>query len=457
MAPAPFGKPNMKAHLRNHVASLFLLVPGAMALVAAPTLALAQSASPEVRSLEVRSDRAVGPGAQLTFRVVGTPRARAMVRISGVRERIELREVSRGLYTGSYRVMPGDRIDKDSEVRAVLRAENRSGSAEYTLAEVMSQAPVAVAPPAPPQPAAPMPRIERFSMAPIDRIEPGAELRFALDGFPGATVRVDLPGIDNDVALREVRPGHYEGSYTLRRADNLNLSRPMVATLRAGERAVTANLNLPVAQPLLGDNRSPSLANITPREGEVVAAGSVIQVSANFEDRGGSGVEPATVRITMSGRDVTGDAQIAPTGFSFRANLPPGRHTIDVAASDRAGNLLRKAWSFEVAAAAPINMPLQIVSHGNNGQVEGGNTQVVGRTAPFASVAVKVDAVAPVPGGGFSVSQQVLSQTLQADANGNFSFNFSPRFPIPGTRYEIAMVASKANANTEARLVLHQR
>lgn len=447
MSPAPFGKPNVKAHLRNHVASLFLLVPGAMALVAAPTLALAQSASPEVRSLEVRSDRAIGPGAQLTFRVVGTPRARAMVRISGVRERIELREVSRGLYAGSYRVMPGDRIDRDSEVRVVLRAENRSGSAEYTLAEVMpGQAPVA-----------PLPRIERFSMAPIDRIEPGAELRFALDGFPGATVRVDLPGIDNDVALREVRPGHYEGSYTIRRADNLNLSRPMVATLRAGERAVTANLNLPVAQPLLGDNRPPSLANLAPREGEVVAAGSVIQVSANFEDRGGSGVEPATVRITMSGREVTGDAQITPTGFSFRANLPPGRHTIDVAASDRAGNLLRKAWSFEVAAAAPNNMSLQIVSHGNNGQVDGSNTHVVGRTAPFASVAVKVDAVAPVPGGGFSVSQQVTSQTVQADANGNFSFNFSPRFPIPGTRYEIAMVASKANANAEARLVLHQR
>jgi hypothetical protein len=217
----------MKKHLRNHVASLFLLVPSAVALVAAPTMALAQSASPEVRSLEVRSDGEIEPGARLTFRVVGTPRARAVVRIGGIRERIELREVSRGLYIGRYRVKPGDRIENDSEIRAILRAENRSGSAEYTLAEVMSgQAPVAVVPPAPPP--APVPRIERFSLAPIDRIEPGAELRFVLEGFPGATVRVDLPGIENDVALRETRPGHYEGSYTIRRADNLNLSRPMV-------------------------------------------------------------------------------------------------------------------------------------------------------------------------------------------------------------------------------------
>ena len=446
----------MKKHLCNHVASLFLLVPCAGALVAAPTMALAQSASPEVRSLEVRSDGEIEPGARLTFRVVGTPRARAVVRISGIRERIELREVSRGLYIGRYRVKPGDRIENDSEVRAILRAENRSGAAEYTLAEVMSgQAPVAVAPPAPPAPPAPALRIERFSLAPIDRIEPGAELRFALDGYPGATVRVDLPGIENDVALREVRPGHYEGSYTIRRADNLNLSRPMVATLRVGDRAVTANLALQAAQPS-GDNRPPNLVNLSPREGEVVAGGPVIQISANFEDRGGSGVDPATVRINLSGRNVTGDAQVTSTAFNLRAHLAPGRYTVDVTARDRAGNALRKEWSFDVAAVAPVSVPLQIVNHGNNGQVEGGSTQVIGRTAPFASVAVKVDAIAPVPG-GFSVAQQVYSQTLQADANGNFSFNFSPRFPIPGTRYEIAMVATKANVNTEARLVLHQR
>lgn len=443
----------MNKHLRNHVASLFLLVPCAVTLVAAPATALAQSASPEIRSLQVRADGEIRPGARLTFRVEGTPRARAMVRISGMRGRVELREVSGGLYIGRYTVRPGDRIDSDSEVRAVLRARNRSGSAEYTLAEVMSgQAPVAVAPPAPPPPA---PRIERFSMAPIDRIEPGAELRFALEGFPGATVRVDLPGIDNDVALREVRPGHYEGSFTLRRADNLNPSRPIVATLRLGDRVVTANLALQVAQPS-GDNRPPNLVNLSPREGEVVAGGQQIQISAQFEDRRGSGVDPATVRIILSGRNVTGDAQVTPSEFNLRAQLPPGRHTVDVTARDRAGNGVRKEWSFDVAAAVPAGVPLQVLNHGNNGQVEGGNTQVLGRTAPFASVAVRVDAIAPVPG-GFNVSQQVYSQTLQADVNGNFSFNFSPRLPIPGTRYEITMVATKANVNTEAKLVLHQR
>lgn len=262
-------------------------------------------------------------------------------------------------------------------------------------------------------------------------------------------------GIENDVPLREVRPGHYEGSYTLRRSDNLNPSRPMVATLRAGDRVVTANLQLQVAQPS-NDNRPPNLVNLAPREGEVVPTGPNIQISANFEDRGGSGVDPATVRINLSGRNVTSDAQITPNSFALRANLPPGRHTVDVSARDRAGNTVRKEWSFDVAATAPATVPLQVLNYANDAQVTGGTTQVQGRTAPFASVTVKVDAIAPVPG-GFNVAQQVYSQTLQADANGSFSFNFSPRFPIPGTRYEVGMVASKANVKTESRLVLHQR
>ncbi len=435
--------------LRNHVASLFLLAPCAAALVALPATALAQSASPEVRSLEISADGEIEPGTRLTIRVVGTPRARAVLRISGLRERIELREVARGVYVGRYIVRPGDNIESDSEVRAVLRSDNRAGSANYTLAEVMPARPVAAVPP-------PVPfRIDRFSLAPVDRFEPGAELRFALEGFPGAAVRVDLPGIDNNVALREVRPGHYEGSYTLRRADNLNLSRPIVATLRAGDRVATANLAFQVAQPS-NDNRPPNVVNLSPREGETVPGGPVTVISGNFEDRGGSGVDPATVRISVSGRNVTGDAQISPVAFTLRANLTPGRHTVDVVARDRAGNTVRREWSFDVAAAAPATLSLQVVNHTNNGQVTGSSTHVQGKTSPLASVVVRVDAVAPVPG-GFNIAQQVYSQTIQADANGNFGFDFSPRFPIPGTRYEIAMVATKANLNTEARLVLHQR
>lgn len=441
------------AHLRSPVAALMLLLPGAFTLTALPATAIAQPALPEVRSLEVRTDGDLRPGSRLNFRAVGTPRAKTVVRVRGLRERIALRETAPGVYVGRYTIKRGDVVQDDREVRVSLRVRNRTATAGYTLAEVMAAPPVANVPPPVVVPTAPPLRIERFGVTPLERIEPGAELRFALDGAPGGTVVVDLPGVANDVGLREVRPGHYEGGYTLRRADNLNPSRPIVATLRVGDRVVTASLAVPVVQ---ADNRPPQIVNLSPREGDAVPGGPSIQVSAHFEDRGGSGVDPASVRIMVSGRNVTQDAQVTPTAVSYRASLPPGRHTVDITARDRAGNAMRREWSFEVAAAVPATVPLQILNHGHNGGVEGGSTVVQGRTAPFAAVEAKVDAIAPVPG-GFNVAQQVYAQTLQADGNGNFSFSFSPRFPIPGTRYEVSLASTKAGVKSDTRLTLYQR
>lgn len=435
----------MKAQLRNQVAALFLLAPAALTFTALPTAAIAQPATPEVRSLEVTSDDGVDPGSRLHFRLEGTPRAKATVRIRGVRPIIPLREVERGVYVGRYTVARADRIEEGAPIRASLRHGNRTGSASYTVPEGLTQ--VAVAPP-PPQL-----RIDRFHVTGLERIEPGTELTFVIDGMPGAVAVVDLPGVANNVRLREVRPGRYEGSYTIRRSDNLNVSAPVVASLRAGERVVTANV---VAPPVArGDSRPPVIANLSPREGDTVAGGPVTVVSGNFEDGGGSGVDPASVRIMLSGRNVTPDAQVTPESFTYRGPLPPGRHSVDIRAKDRAGNAVRRSWSFDVAAA-PVNLGIQILSHSNNAQVEGGATRVRGRTAPFASVNVKVHAVPPVVG-QFGVAQQVFSQVLQADANGNFDFSFASPFPVPGTRYEVSMVASKADVTAEARLVLYQR
>ena len=432
----------MKAQLRNHVAALFLLAPAAITMAALPSAVSAQPASPEVYSLEVTSDRGLRPGSRLQFKLKGTPQARASIRIRGTQAMIPLAEAARGTYTGRYIVTRDDRIKEGDAIRAIMRRGNRTVTASYNVPSGLDN--VAVVPP-------PL-RIERFQVATLDRIEPGAELRFTLDGVPGATAFVDLPGVASDVPLREVRPGHYAGSYTVRRSDNLMVTGPVVATLRIGERTVTSSLSQPL---VVGDSRPPAIANLSPREGDTVAGGAATVVSGNFEDRGGSGVDPASVRILLSGRNVTQDAQVTPQSFSYRSALPPGRHTVDVAARDRSGNAVRRSWSFEVAGG-PAHVPLQILSHSNNGQVDGSVTHVRGRTAPHASVSVRVQAAPPVVG-QFGVAQQVYAQTMRADADGEFDFSFSSPFPVPGTRYDVSMTASKADVTNETRLVLYQR
>jgi hypothetical protein len=446
----------MNTRLRNYVASAFLLGPVLVPLLVAPSVAMAQTAAPDVDSLDVSSDGGTEPGSRLALTLTGTPGARAVVRIHGVREPILLRETERGVYRGRYTIKRTDRVEDDSEVRAMLRVGKRSGSASYELSDLLPAGRTAavVAPVQPARPPEPL-RIERFGVAPPDRLEPGAELRFALEGPPGATVVVDLPGVDSDVRLREMRPGHYEGGYTIRRADVFNAGRPVVATLRLGERVVTASVAFPPAATASADNRPPAVVNLQPREGDTVSAGRLTQISASFDDRGGSGVDPASVRIFLSGRNVTSDARIEPGSFIVREALPPGRHTVDVTARDNAGNLVRRSWSFDVGAAAPAQVPLQIFSHGNNGQVDGATT-VRGRTAPFAQVTMKVDSVAPVAG-LFNLSQELPAQSAQADADGNFAFTFSPGLPIPGTRYEISIASTSGGVTSEAKLTLHQR
>jgi hypothetical protein len=449
----------MKTKLRNYVTSAMLLLPAMVTLAALPSSAMAQPAAPEVRSLAVEADAGLEAGSRLRFRLIGTPRVQASVRLRGVRDNIALREVEPGVYVGRYTLKRTDRVAPNTDVRAALRRGNRTVLANFELGATMAAPPVAAALPPPPARAPDALRIERFGMQPIERLEPGAELRFALEGMPGANASVDLPGVERDLRLRETQPGHYEGSYTIRRSDDLHPNRPVVATLRAGDRVVTANLSLQGVRPGAdnrppnSDNRAPEVVQVAPAEGATVPAGPPVLITARFDDGRGSGVDPASVRIVVSGRNVTSEAQIDARSVSFRGALPPGRQAVEVTARDHAGNAVRKGWSFDVAAAAPANVPMRILNHGNNGQVGSGPTLVQGQTVPNANVAVTVTAVAPV----VNLSQELFSSTVQADANGNFAFSFVPQYPIPGTRYDITMVSTRGNLRDDARLVLMQR
>ena len=191
-------------------------------------------------------------------------------------------------------------------------------------------------------------------------------------------------------------------------------------------------------------------------------AGQPVQISASFDDgRGGSGIDPATVQIAVAGRNITREAQINRQFFSFRALLPPGRHTVDVQARDQAGNVLRRSWSFDVAAAViavplPANLAPQVINHYDNGEIGPDPVLVRGRTAPFASVSVNVRAVPP-PAPAAGLLRTVFSQTLQADREGIFSFTMIPGSPFPGERYDIHMVARRDNLSQESRFSLLQR
>jgi hypothetical protein len=281
----------------------------------------------------------------LRLQVYATPGARwTSVALGNSGIRVIAREQSPGNYVGTYTVRRGDRIDPHQLMTA------RAAYGETIITSQVSYPPSFLALGAGGPTAGPA--IERFVMH--GRIEPGRELRFRLVGAPGADASFDIPGVIRGVDLQESRPGVYEGTYTVRRRDNPQAFSRAVATLRNGKLRTIARVDIrggrdgdEVAQAPARDTQAPNISDVTPGEGVRVDDRGRVHVFARLADEG-SGVDPATVRLRIDGRDVTGSARISAEEVRFRDDLPNGRHTAELEVRDRAGNAARKAWGFEV-------------------------------------------------------------------------------------------------------------
>ena len=327
-------------------------------------------------------------------------------------------------------------------------------------------------------PAAAAPAIERFVLrSSTGRIEPGSELEFRLVGTAGAEAWVDVPGVTSGVPLAEVRPGVYEGSYVVRRRDDLDAFGRATATLQSGWQQAIAHVDIRGERRQARDDRPPQITHLSPGNNDRIEEGARAGIAARLSDEG-SGIDPASVRVRLGGRDVTGQSHITADEVSFRADLRPGRYTAEVTARDRAGNSAAKSWNFEVVArrgeaaprrdtAPPLVLPvpglsgplgLQVTSHAHNAVVNAAeNVRLEGQTAPHAKVRVLVDTLVPTGGSALAV-QKVLDLEVQADAGGHFYVDFSPSgYVVPGVRYDVRLISTYGNRAVEQRLSLQRR
>lgn len=221
-----------------------LLAPLGAALVAQPAAAqyapeyrVAQVAPGRITNLSLNSDAGLSPGATLRVQVYGTPDARwanATLGDSGVR--IALRERAPGEYVGTHVIRRGERIDPRQAMTV------RAGWGEGPVAVAFDFPPSfqSLAMGAGPATTA---TVSAFTMSPSDDLEPGQVLRFRVEGTPRARVAVNVPDVVRNLPLREVRPGVYVGSYTLRRRDDPDAFRDAEVILRSGSQRIAAQVN----------------------------------------------------------------------------------------------------------------------------------------------------------------------------------------------------------------------
>jgi len=409
------------------------------------------AAAPSIDSFGVEQVSSLEPGTELEFTLEGTPKARASLRITGVPRTIVLRETDSGYYEGTYTVRKKDRIPVNAGVVATLKQGKRR--AVSRLGERLMLASASPVQPSPAQPSAPTASvsIERFTAEQIERYEPGSDLNFTLTGTPRGRASFSIENIVTNRAMDEVRPGVYEGRYTIRRQDNFTPALQVTATLQANGQIAREQLD----RRLVNDSEPPSLSNVSPKDNENVPYSSSFMVSGTFDDARGTGVDPKSVKIIFDGKDVTAQSTITSQNFSYRpANLAAGNHTVDVRARDQVGNASRTTWSFRsgtAESAAAAALPLDITSPRNNAEVGNGPIEVRGRTAPNATVDVEVTA------GLFGLTQRIFENNLRADSQGYFSFTFQPQVKVRGASYEVTVRATKDKETRERSISLTQQ
>ncbi len=218
------------------------LVTGLIALAAflpltflaghAPAQQASAAAEPRIDGFDVEPLKQLSSGNELAFTLYGSPGGIASVVIGGSTKTLSLAEVEAGVYEGSYTISSRDRITKESTATANLRVGNRVASSvldESMVAGSAARWPGGAATASTP------PRIDRFELDPPSKLVPGAELLFTLAGSPGGSASVRINGVKGKIALEEIRPGDYEGYYTVRNRDKLAVNTVVTGNLRLGD------------------------------------------------------------------------------------------------------------------------------------------------------------------------------------------------------------------------------
>lgn len=226
-------------------------------------------------------------------------------------------------------------------------------------------APATAAPTLMPAPVVPDQLLQRFEMSGVLAVN--HQVFFRVYGAPGGLASVNVPGVLNRWQLKEVQPGVYESSFMITPDINPAVFREAVATLQVQGRFVDArpgtaglgftphpSANVPaVAQDprydrdARRDRRGPVISDVSPSNGDRVADRGRTRITARFGDDA-SGIDPRSVSLRVDGRDVTGASRVDGDSIDYREDLAPGRHRAELVVRDRAGNVSRRSWDFDV-------------------------------------------------------------------------------------------------------------
>lgn len=207
---------------------------------------------------------------------------------------------------------------------------------------------VAAAPAAQPPPV----RIEAVSHNVSAPVGVGGRITVGLRGTGGGSATFRITGVAADIGMRELRSASYQGlsvlytgTYVVQAGDGArNVAVFATLTVRGTEAMAVS------PRPVMIDGRPPVITARQPKPGARLANARP-NITVDLVDME-SGVNPASARLLVNGRNVTARAAISETSIAYNPETPfrPGPVRVELTVADRARNTLRAEWTFQVVA-----------------------------------------------------------------------------------------------------------
>jgi len=208
--------------------------------------------------------------------------------------------------------------------------------------------------PAPPGPHAPVTASVEVTSFTTDASKPlraGDTLTATLAGTPGGKATFSIPGVAEDIVMRETSPGVYVGTYTVTR--NANAPRASVLGKLVAKGVTSALIQAP--QTLTIATQPPRVTDFGPARDATVETDHPL-IYATFTQPGGVAVNTAATSILLDGKNVTAEAAVTASLFTYRPAdaLASGGHTVSVTVADQAGNVTTQDWGFKVSTSRVV-------------------------------------------------------------------------------------------------------
>jgi hypothetical protein len=213
-----------------------------------------------------------------------------------------------------------------------------AGGGAQVVVPVQSSQPV--------QPAAPAVetlRIDNVEVSPAGKLAAGDVLTVRAFGSANALASFSIREGVQQVPMDERRDGVYEGSYTVRKNDNIGRTRVAVSLTKDGAQAASKQSR----NELMIDALPPEIL-VEPRANST-AESAQPNVVVKFSDGHGSGVDVTSVHLLVNGQDVTAQAIVDNGMIAYKPTQPmTGSVSAGIKVADKCGNAVDYSWNFRI-------------------------------------------------------------------------------------------------------------